>query len=488
MLSQNSGKQLSFYYTLYDRIPEDHLLKKIDTAVDFSFINELLVDSYSRTLGRPAKEPELMMKLLFLEFLYNLSDQRVLEEANCNLAYLWFLGLNPEDALPHPSLLAKFRTQRLKDITLDEVISEIIHQAIEKKVIKPDAVAIDATHIQANCKKQVPERIMKHLAKKIFRDLEQDCGKIPEEIDTDIPDYTQIEDHKEAKKTMKEFLEKTIETAEAFAGENTTETIEEAKDVLSDEKFILQKGLRSLCDKDARVGNKSKTQQFFGYKAEIMMTNDGHLITAVNVDSGETMDGHHFEEMLERTCTSGVEVKELYGDKAYCRKNILDSLKKRQIEGYIPVSASVYKIDESYFSYNKDSDQWFCRMGNSTTKCKKSIRKKQGKPYEYLSYYFEKEPCKECPHRKECFGKSKRKTRILEVSVSTSDYYELSQKEKTPEFKEKYKNRAAIECKNAEMKRFYGMSRARGWGLRGVITQVKLTAIAVNLRAIARLV
>lgn len=92
------------------------------------------------------------------------------------------------------------------------------------------------------------------------------------------------------------------------------------------------------------------------------------------------------------------------------------------------------------------------------------------------------------PHRKECFGKSKRKTRILEVSVSTSDYYELSQKEKTPEFKEKYKNRAAIECKNAEMKRFYGMSRARGWVLRGVVTQVKLTAIAVNLRAIARLV
>ena len=118
MLSQSSGKQLSFYYTLYDRIPEDHLLKKIDAAVDFSFINELLVDSYSRTLGRPAKEPELMMKLLFLEYLYNLSDQRVLEEANCNLAYLWFLGLNPEDSLPHPSLLTKFRTQRLKDITL----------------------------------------------------------------------------------------------------------------------------------------------------------------------------------------------------------------------------------------------------------------------------------------------------------------------------------------------------------------------------------
>lgn len=328
---------------------------------------------------------------------------------------------------------------------------------------------------------------MKHLAKKILHSLEQDYGRIPDGIDTDIPDYSQIEDHKEAKQMMKEFLEKMIQAAEAFTGKNTTGAVQEAKDVLSDEKFMLQKGLRSLCDKDARVGSKSKTQQFFGYKAEVMMTDDGHLITAVDVNSGETMDGQHFEEMLERTCESGVTVKEVYGDKAYCRKKVLDSLKERQIEGYIPVSASVYKIDESYFSYNKDSDQWFCRMGNSTTKCKKSIRKEHGKPTEHLSYYFEKEPCRECPHREECFGKSRTKTRILQISAATPEYYEMSQKEKRPEFKEKYKKRAAIESKNAEMKRFYGMSRARGWGLEGVVTQVKLTAIAVNLRAIARL-
>lgn len=168
-------------------------------------------------------------------------------------------------------------------------------------------------------------------------------------------------------------------------------------------------------------------------------------------------------------------------------KKILDSLKRKQIEGYIPVSASVYKIDENCFAYNKDSDQWFCRMGNSTEYCKKTTQKKRGVTYEYLNYYFGKELCKECPHRKECFGKSGSKTRKLQISVSTPEYYELSQKQKKPEFKEKYKQRAAIESKNAEMKRFYGMSRARGWGLKGVTRQVKLTAIAVNLRAIARI-
>ena len=157
----------SFYSMLYDKIPEDHLLKKIDSAVDFSFINELLEDSYCKNFGRPAKEPEMMMKLLFLEYLYNLSDVRVITEATYNLAYLWFLGLNPEDTLPDPSLLAKFRTQRLKDVTLDEVLSEIVRQCVENGVIKSDSLSVDTTHIEANCTKKVPERIMKHLAKRI---------------------------------------------------------------------------------------------------------------------------------------------------------------------------------------------------------------------------------------------------------------------------------------------------------------------------------
>jgi len=67
-------------------------------------------------------------------------------------------------------------------------------------------------------------------------------------------------------------------------------------------------------------------------------------------------------------------------------------------------------------------------------------------------------------------------------------FYEKSQEQKTPEFQEKYKKRSAQEWKNGEMKRFHGMARARGWGLRSVSTQVKLTVIAVNIKRIATLV
>ena len=96
MLREES-KQMSFYSSLYEKIPETHILKRIEKVVDFGFINDLLEKSYCKNFGRPAKEPEMMMKLLFLEYIYNLSDIKVIEEASYNLAFLWFLGLNPED-------------------------------------------------------------------------------------------------------------------------------------------------------------------------------------------------------------------------------------------------------------------------------------------------------------------------------------------------------------------------------------------------------
>ena len=195
-------KQLSFYSVLYDKIPKDHILKKIDEAVDFSFVNDLLKDSYCENFGRPAKEPELMMRLLFLQYIYELSDVRVIEDAGYNLAFLWFLGLNPEDSLPEASLLAKFRTQRLKGDTLDNVLTEIVRQCVEKGIIKGKGIDIDTTHMEANTIKKVPERMMRHMARRIFAGLKDDLNEIPESVNTNIPDIKDVKDHTEAKRIL----------------------------------------------------------------------------------------------------------------------------------------------------------------------------------------------------------------------------------------------------------------------------------------------
>jgi len=259
---RKTPKQLSLYSILYDKIPENHMLKVINKAVDFGFINKLLEDSYSKKIGRPAKEPEMMAKLLILQYLYNLSDVKIIEEVSLNLAYMWFIGINPDEELPDASLLAKFRTQRLKGTSIDDIIQEVVRQCIEKGIIKSNGLSIDATHTTANTIKKVPERIMKHLAKKIFKSLEKEYGEIPSEINTEIPNYKEIEDHKEAKTVMKTYLETVIakvqENPKLSALPQTKDSIAEAAKIINDEVHFA-KGIalagRSRCTSWLQIKN-----------------------------------------------------------------------------------------------------------------------------------------------------------------------------------------------------------------------------------------
>lgn len=481
-------KQLSFHALLYNKIPENHILKRIDSVVDFSFINELLENSYCKEFGRPAKEPEMMCKLLFLQHIYNLSDERVIEEASLNLAYMYFIGVNPEDSLPDKSLLSKFRTQRLQESTLDEIIIEIVRQCVEKGIIEGKSVSIDATHIEANTIKKTPERLMKHLARKIIKTYGEETGQNLEDIPEE-PEYQEIADHKEAKAVMKDYLETVIDIVEENIFTElgkTDEVIKKAKEIISDPKFINQKGIRSLIDEDARVGRKSKTRDFYGYKTEFIMTTDERIITSVRTADGAYIDGSYSKEMLEQTKKAGIEVEEVYGDKAYFRKSILDGIAKINAKAYIPVSAVVYRIDESEYTYNKDSDEWQCSQGNVTVEKKYYKSKTRTGEREGYKYYFEINQCKACPKREECA--KGRARRILVVGVNTTEFYEISQYQKTDEFKEKYKKRASIEGKNAELKRFHGLYRARGYSLLSVSKQSKLAAIAVNIKRIAAII
>ena len=104
---------------------------------------------------------------------------------------------------------------------------------------------------------------------------------------------------------MKAYLEETITKVEEMIElENhpkTKELIENAKEILKDPKFIEQKGVRSIVDQDARVGHKSKTQHFFGYKTEYMITTEERIITAVHVNDGAYVDGKQFDDLLELT-------------------------------------------------------------------------------------------------------------------------------------------------------------------------------------------
>ena len=105
MLKDNSQMvlDLSPYQGLYESIiPRDHILRRLKDSIDFSFVNPMMRKQYCENFGRPAKEPEMMFKLLFLKKLYDLSDEQLISRAQTDMAYKYFLGLSPEDKMIDP--------------------------------------------------------------------------------------------------------------------------------------------------------------------------------------------------------------------------------------------------------------------------------------------------------------------------------------------------------------------------------------------------
>ena len=86
-------------------LPEEHELIEIKKKVDFSFIEKETKDLYSKGAGRPSYPPEVMFKILFLEFYYNLSDVEVAKQLKFNVLFRYFAGLKTEDTLPDADCL-----------------------------------------------------------------------------------------------------------------------------------------------------------------------------------------------------------------------------------------------------------------------------------------------------------------------------------------------------------------------------------------------
>jgi len=144
------SSQLSFYGNhIYDRvIPKDHFLKLLNKAVDFSFVNELCRDAYTPDFGRPAYGPEMMFKMIFLQFLYNVSDRRIDEEVNFNLVLKWFTGLAIDESPPDASSLTRFR-DRLGEKLFTNIFNQIVEIAREKGLVSDRLSIVDSTNVKA---------------------------------------------------------------------------------------------------------------------------------------------------------------------------------------------------------------------------------------------------------------------------------------------------------------------------------------------------
>ena len=116
MMGQHDRSEALFYYfRLEDQIPENHLLRLIDKHISFEFVRLQLKDSHSET-GRPSIDPELLLRILLIGYLYGISSERKLvEELRMHLAWRWFTGLGFDQELPHHSTFSKTGTDGFRN-------------------------------------------------------------------------------------------------------------------------------------------------------------------------------------------------------------------------------------------------------------------------------------------------------------------------------------------------------------------------------------
>lgn len=182
MMGQRTRSESLFYYLrLEDQVPEHHLLRLVDKHIDFGFIHERLKDSYSDT-GRPSIDPELLLRILLIGYLYGISSERKLvEELRMDLAWRWFTGLGFDEEIPHHSTFSKNRHGRFRESKLfEQLFEQVVAQCLAVGLVRGDKLSVDGTFVEANASKEsrhsAEDRRQRFYTRRRHRPLSPDHG------------------------------------------------------------------------------------------------------------------------------------------------------------------------------------------------------------------------------------------------------------------------------------------------------------------------
>src|ERR1700751_35683 len=156
MMGQHSRSEALFYYfRLEDQVPEHHLLRLIDKHISFEFVRQQLKDSYSET-GRPSIDPELLLRILLIGYLYGItSEGKLVEELRMHLAWRWLTGLGFDQEIPHHSTFSKNRHGRFQESNLfEELFERIVRQCVEMGLVQGQHLSVDGSFVEANAAKE----------------------------------------------------------------------------------------------------------------------------------------------------------------------------------------------------------------------------------------------------------------------------------------------------------------------------------------------
>ena len=449
-------------------LPQEHELLEIKKKVDFSFIEKETKNLYSKDTGRPSYPPEVMFKILFLEFYYNLSDVEVAKQLKFNVLFRYFVGLSAEDPLPDDTSLVVFR-KRLGEERFEKIFDKFVKQCREKGLLKERLKLIDATHIIADVAIPNTTNLLRDGRKRILKAIKKERKDLNESLKRYTPE-------KPSKSPTKEDLVKELNLSKEFVKEvkgKYSSNVEKIVNLL--ERTVdptRKRELVSFVDSDARFGRKTNEKKFAGYKAHVV-EDESQIVTSVETIPGNENEGskENLESLLQKEDEKKLNSEGVTCDALYDSLSNRLNIEKREMKHYIPEKKKNKKLNN--FIYSEKEDKLICQEGFS------SIGK--SKYSDGYLYYFSSEVCKSCNRKKECPLNKDR------ARVYVSDSHILYIKSDPEQKKKALEKRKRIEAKFGEAKKHHRMARARYRGKWRVAIQVFMSFIVMNLKRMIKL-
>jgi transposase len=427
MGQQTRTESLFYYFRLEDQIPKDHLLRVIDEQIDLSFVRERVKGLYSAT-GRPSIDPEVLLRLLLVGYLYGItSERRLLEEVRMHLAYRWFTRLDFEQEIPDHSTFSKNRHGRFRESgVFREVFEEIVRRCLQAGLVEGKNLAVDGTMIEANASPQ---------------------SRVPRE---------KLKDVVRASRTVREYLSE----------------LEKANPV-SDAKMA------STTDPDA-VWAKKVGLAKMAYFDNYLIDTRSRVILGVEATPAlfhqETVAAR---KMVEQVQKFGLKPESLGADKAYGSGEFLAWLLDRGVQPHIPV------IDRRHQTNGRFTrDQFRYDPARNVYHCPKTLR------YRGLSrtaqghiYQTTEADCAGCPQKERCTPAPSRRLFVHWYEPARQAVRALAG---TPGYEQSQRKRYRIEALFGELKQRMRLQRVRLRRLWNVSEQFLLAATAQNLKRLVR--
>src|SRR4051794_21245647 len=434
--------QLFYEFCLGDAVPEDHLVRKIDAALDLSWLRGELASHYS-SMGRPSIDPELMIRMLVAGYVFAIRSERLIcREVQVNLAYRWFCKLGIEDAVPDHSAFSRARNERFRDgDVLRRVFERIVETCIAAGLVGGEGFAVDASLIAADANKQ--RSIAGH-------------------------DWRRDRDPARSSRAVKEYLATLDDPAWGAAS-----------DVIP--KFV------SPSDPAAQWTGAHKGPAFFAYSDNYLI--DVKFGVIVDVEATRAIRQAEVgaaKTMIERTEERfGLKPEHLAADTAYGSAANLDWLvHDKQIAPHIPVIDKSKRDDGTFsredFTFDKARDLYICPAGEL-------LRTTGTVSTDHAMRYIAPVPvCRACPLKPKCCPNMPARRIVRDINEDARDVARALAK--TEAFEQSCRDRKRVEMLFAHLKRILRLGRLRLRGPCGAQFEFTLAAIAQNLRRLAKLV